>query len=256
VHNREVNIEKKDGEQRILTAARPAGAPIPMGELPGEVPDFRIQTPTGILGVEVSEVLRPASTNDGILPVAEESFHQSIMLGAQEICRKTGEAPVHVVAYFSRAKGEKQDKRRLTESLVECVAANRHRANPAVVLKDSELPEGFDHILINTINTAGSGDWWSGEGGGIELSQIRTQLASCISAKNKLVPAYRANLPKGGSVWLLLYSRPTVARSVPIPYGIEQWGFPIDFDRVFWYACLENQVVEIREPQRDTATKT
>jgi hypothetical protein len=43
-----------------------------------------------------------------------------------------------------------------------------------------------------------------------------------------------------------LFSRVTVARSVPIPAGIEEWKFPFDFDRVFWFACLENRVVEFQ----------
>jgi hypothetical protein len=70
------------------------------------------------------------------------------------------------------------------DALVDAVNINRDRANPAVVLKGDALPEGFDHILI----TAESGDWWCGEGGGITLSEIRTEISDKISAKNKLIP--------------------------------------------------------------------
>jgi hypothetical protein len=239
------NQEKKATEQRALTAAREAGAPIPMGELAGEEPDFRFLTPNCALGIEVSEVLRPASTNFGISPVEAESFHQAIMLKAQEKYRLANTAPTRVNVYFSPARGKKQDKRQLIDALVDAVTRNRKRANPAVVLKGSELPEGFDHILI----TAESSEWWSGEGGGITLSEIRTEIADKIAAKNKLVSRYRANLPTGAQVWLLLYSRVTVSRSLPIPFGIEEWRFPFEFDRVFWFASLENGVVEIRRAE-------
>jgi len=232
-------------EQRALTAAREAGAPIPTGETAGEEPDFRFLTPDGALGIEVSEILRPASTNHGISPVEAESFHQTILLKAQAKYQATNAAPTRVSVYFSPARGKKQDKRQLIDALVDAVIRNRNGAHPAVVLKGSELPEGFDHILI----TAESGEWWSGEGGGITLSEIRTEIAVKIAAKNKLVSRYRANLPTGALVWLLLYSRVTVSRSVPIPFGIEEWRFPFEFDRVFWFASLENEVVEIERAE-------
>jgi hypothetical protein len=239
------NQEKKEMEQRALAAAQKAGAPIPTGESAGEEPDFRFITPNGALGIEVSEVLRPASTNFGISPVETESFHQVIMLKAQEEYQATNVAPTRVNVYFCPARGKRQDKNQLIDALVDAVTRNRERANPAVVLSGDELPEGFDHILI----TAESGEWWSGEGGGITLSEIRTEIANKIAAKNKLVAKYRANLPTGAQVWLLLYSRVTVSRSVPIPFGIEEWRFPFEFDRVFWFASLENEVVEIQHAE-------
>lgn len=238
------NQDKKGIEQRALAAARRAGAPIPTGEVFGEQPDFRFRTPTGMLGIEVSEVLRPASTNEGILPAEAEAFHQSIMLKAQEMYLETND-PMRVSVYFSRARGERQDKYHLIKSLVDSVARNRHRANPAIALKGQELPEGFDHILI----TAEPGEWWCGECGGITVSEIRTEIAAKITAKNKLLTRYRANLGKGALVWLLLYSRVSVSRSVPIPHGIEEWEFPFEFDHVFWFACLENEVVEIQRAE-------
>jgi hypothetical protein len=239
------NQEKKQTEQLVLASAREAGAPIPTGETAGEEPDFRFLTPNGALGIEVSEVLRPASTNDGISPVEAEAFHQAIMLKAQERYQAMNAAPTRVSVYLSPARGKRQDKRQMIDALVDAVTRNRNRANPAVVLKGSELPEGFDHILI----TAESGEWWSGEGGGITLSEICAEIADKIAAKNKLVSRYRANLPTGGQVWLLLYSRVAVSRSVTIPFGIEEWRFPFEFDRVFWFASLENKVVDIRRAE-------
>jgi hypothetical protein len=234
--------DKKESERRVLIAARKAGLPIPDGDVAGEEPDFRFQTSASALGIEISEVMRPASSNHGILPAEAEAFHQSIMRKAQESFEKTNSVPTRVNVYFSNPRGQKQNKQQLINQLVEAVKQHRHRANPAVVLKGTELPSGFDHILI----TDESSEWWCGEAGGIHLSEIYPELAAKIAAKNPLVPRYRANLPAGAKLWLLLFSRVTVARSVPIPAGIEKWTFPFDFDRVFWFACLENRVVEFQ----------
>lgn len=233
--------QKKEAERRVLAAARIAGAPIPMREIPGEEPDFTFQIASVGLGIELSEVLRPASSNDGILPAEQEAFHESIMSKAQQAFQKMSPLPTRVNVYFSRTRGVRQDKDSLIQSLIKCVARHRPRANPAVVIEGDDLPEGYDHVLI----TAEPGDWWSGEGGGITLAEIPIELAAKINAKNKLVMRYRENLPRGAGLWLLLFSRPTVARSIPMPYGIERWTFPFDFDRVFWFASLENKIVEI-----------
>jgi len=93
---------------------------------------------------------------------------------------------------------------------------------------------------------AESGDWSCGESGSVTVPDIHEALTSSVSAKNKLLPAYRRNLASGAQVWLLLYSTVAVSRSMPIPQGIEEWRFCFDFDRVFWFACLENRFVEIR----------
>ncbi|HZQ96847.1 MAG TPA: hypothetical protein VFA67_17675 [Candidatus Sulfotelmatobacter sp.] len=236
------NLGKKEAERRVLIAARNAGAPIPDGEIAGEEPDFRFQRAASELGIELSEIMRPASSNHGILPAEAEVFHQSVMRTAQECFQKISSLRTHVNVYFSNPRGQKQSQRQLVKVLVEAVQHHRHRANPAVVLEGEELPEGFDHILI----TDECREWWCGEGGGIHLSEIYPEIAAKIAAKNRLVPRYRANLPHCAELWLLLFSRVTVARSVPIPAGTEEWKFPFDFDRVLWFACLENRVVEFQ----------
>jgi hypothetical protein len=55
---------------------RKAGAAIPSGETFDEEPDFRFNDEIPALGIELSEVLRPASSNHGTLPVEQESFHK------------------------------------------------------------------------------------------------------------------------------------------------------------------------------------
>src|ERR1700693_1380167 len=123
--------EKKRTERIALEAARKARVPIPYGEVSGEEPDFRFHTATDTLGIEVSELLRPASSNDGIMPVEAENFHKDVMEAAKRRFQESNKAPTRVSVYFSRARGKKQDKELLIKSLAECVLANRDRANPA-----------------------------------------------------------------------------------------------------------------------------
>ena len=241
-----INAEKKRVEFYILAAARKAGVPIPNGETPGEEPDFRFNDEIPALGIELSEVLRPASSNHGILPVEQESFHQAVMAKAQEdYYASSGAKPVHVNVYFTNTRGGKRDRKELAHALTEFVKAKVERASPFVSLYRPETPDGFDSIVISV----GSRDWWCGESGGYTLSDIRPALAARISSKNKLVPTYRANLPAGAHVWLLLHTGVTVARSMMIPHGIEEWRFPFRFDRVFWYTALEGQFAEIQRTE-------
>lgn len=111
-------------------------------------------------------------------------------------------------------------------------------------LNGNELPEGFDHILT----TAESGEWWAGECGGIRLSEIPIELAAKIAAKNKLLPTSCESAHTRTGVAAAL-QRVTVSRNVPIPCGIEERKFSFVFDRVFWFACLENSAeVQRAEP--------
>jgi hypothetical protein len=222
--------EKKAIETRALVAARGAGVPIPLWEIPGEQPDFTFNE--GALGVEVSELLRPASGNHGIMPVAEESYHQEILRMAHtEYSADSNAKPAKIILYFANARGKRRDKREMAQKLAQFVKANIHRAKPIANFGALRLPEGFGSMSI----AAESGNWWTGEGDNITLTDIREALSSAISSKNKLVPVYRKNLAPGAQVWLLLYSTASISRGMPIPYGIDQWQFNFDFDRVFWF---------------------
>jgi hypothetical protein len=237
--------EEKRIESRYLAAARDAGVPIPPGEIPSEEPDFRFQTTSGALGIELTEVLRPASSNDGISPVEEESFHREIVKMAQkQYYRVPNAAPVHVSTYFTNARGNRRSKHDLARALSKFVQTNVDRANPIASFAYGDAPHGFDSVVI--VAEPAPGDWWNGEVGGITLGEIRIQVETRIAAKNRLVDTYRSNLSQDAEVWLLLFSGVTVARSMPIPHGIEAWLVPFQFDRVFWFTPLDRRFVEIQ----------
>jgi hypothetical protein len=236
--------EKKAVETRALTAARNAGVPIPMGEVPGEKPDFRFNA--NMLGVDVSELLKPASSNFGIVPVEAESYHKEIVQVAQQQYYAASNAkPAKIVLFFANARGKRRDKRELARTLCEFVRGNVPQSGTIANFAGLELPEGFGSMSV----VSESADWVCGEGGSFSISNIHEALTSSISSKNKLLPTYRRNLAPGAQVWLLLYSTVSVSRGMSIPHGIEEWQFDFDFDRIFWFTCLENQFVEIRRAE-------
>jgi len=243
---------KKEIEQIVLDAARDAGVPIPdRGEV-GEEPDSRFHTVNGSLGIDVSELVRPACTNHGILPLEQENFHAKILEAARKECDTRGLPSLRVQVYFTNPRGEKQNWKALAQSLVDIIIANYEKAQPAWSQSGRALPDEFQHVLIIRDDDPW---WWSPTAGGISLSQIPKHLASCIAAKEEKLPAYRRNLPFGAEVWLLLHSGVTVARSVEIPHGINEWRFPFEFDRVFWLSFLGPELVEIHRAPKMEYTK-
>ncbi len=238
------NDEKKAIETRALTAARDAGVPIPRSEVPSEEPDFTFND--GRLGIEVREAIRLASSNYGIVPAAEEAFHQEILQTAEAAYFSTHRAkPAKVSVYFAPARGVKRDKRKMAHTLVDFIRAKVSAIHTYAAF-DRNLPEGFNYIVI----TAETGEWWTGEGGGVSLSDIWESLDTAISEKNKLVPKYLRNLAADAQVWLLLYSTASISRGLLMPHGIENRKFNFDFDRVFWFVSLGAHFVEIQKAER------
>lgn len=233
----------KDIEIRALLAARRAGFSIPSGEvIPGEEPDFRIETETGTLGIELAEVLPPPRNDSFSSPVAEEDLHQSVIEIAEKNYCIAGGQPVKVSAFFWEVERARNKKHDMADGLVEFVRSNCARANPVFMTdRRDKLPHGFSAVSIDSH----PGPWWSGECVGNTLEGIYRQLATRIAAKNKLLPTYRANLPNS-SIWLLLYSCSGVSRGVEMPHGISEWSFLFEFDRVFFFASLSGSVAEIR----------
>ncbi len=241
--------EKKVIETRALIAARKAGVPIPLGEVPSEEPDFLFDE--GKFGIEVSELMLPASSNYGIAPVAEANFNLQVAKMAQDLYyRSTDATPVKVSLYFPSSRGEKRDKFAMAKTLAEFVRKNVPTDKQFVSLSTRGTPEHFGSIVI----TLEPEEWWSAEAGGVTLSDIPNILSSRIESKNRNVAKYRSNLAPEAELWLLLYTVTSVSRSMPIPRGIEDWVFKSEFDRIFWYVCLGDQFVEIRKSEVAEAT--
>ncbi len=179
------SYEQKRIEWWYLAAARNVGVPY----LPENSParNLILDLPTsGALGIELTEILRPASSNHGISPVEEESFHREIIEAAQRDYYTTPNAnPVHVNVYFTNARGKRQSKHELARTLSKFVQANAHRANPVAPFGYKDTPNGFDWVVI--VAQSNPRDWCSGEVGSVTVADIRNQVEARIAAKNSLV---------------------------------------------------------------------
>jgi hypothetical protein len=230
-------------EMRAFATACEEGLPIWAEDVtPGEEPDLRVSTATGILGIELSEVLPLPRNASFDSPLAEASLQDdSVRLAEETYYRAVDATPVQVTVYPWNVERTRNRKRQMANELVNFVRAHCHEADPVKLFERiDEIPEGFGVVNI----CATPGPWRSGKSSVVTFDGIYSQLAHSIEVKEKRLPRYRANLP-GAPIWLLLYSCWDVARSVPMPRGIREWSYPFGFDRVFFFSSSSVCVEEI-----------
>jgi hypothetical protein len=93
--------EKKQRELRTFAAACDAGLPILAEDVvPGEQPDLRVMTASGIVGVELSEILPLPRNTSFNSPLAEASLQEdSVRLAEQSYYTAKDAVPVQVTVY-------------------------------------------------------------------------------------------------------------------------------------------------------------
>src|SRR5215467_3051672 len=119
---------KKEIEDWVFNAARAACPLIPAGEyVQREEPDFLITTESGRIGLELTELLRPAKDGER-RPVAEESHHNKVVQKAEQLYRSMPNAkPIKVSVGFNY--GSDYDEKEMAQSLARFVLAHSHLAN-------------------------------------------------------------------------------------------------------------------------------
>ena len=257
--------KQKEAERWILEDARSVCSFFPPGEVQCfEEPDLRIKLGTGWLGVEVTELVRPKGENP-FPPVQDENLHHEVVrLAEQNYYQAPDAEPVSVGVMFlddeqcrrenpegwqrlaDKETGRKPEK--MASSLVEFVKYHSAQGRSSAVFKKREmpgqtdgdtLPAGFEVIVISLPPAP----WCSGESATIAPLDPQ-QLCATIKKKNELLPKYWAKSPDT-PIWLLIYSGPSVSRSLPIPRSITEWKFAFDFDKVLLFSGMDRRVFEI-----------
>ena len=110
---------------------------------------------------------------------------------------------------------------------------------PIVINGDARLPFTTWYVLDHAIHR-GRFDHHSDEAGSVRsrnvvhssitANDIFDQIRARIVEKNRLAQTYRAKLPAGSQVSLLLWSAVTVSRGLPIPHGLEHLAVPFEFE--------------------------
>lgn len=232
-------------EFAALTAACLRGLPLTIVKTyKREAPDFLVETPSGAIGIEVTEVQPMPRHPSFSSPVGESAFLAACVARAEEIYMDYLVAdPVKVSTYPWRMERSREHKERMATELAEFVHNNSSAAKPVANFdRHDGVPEGFSVVNIQS----GTGPWVSWDAWDIHLDDIYSQIGARIVDKNARLPAYRTNLP-GIPMWLLLFSSIDGVRGVPLPADIHAKSFPFDFDRVFFYAALSGSVEELRK---------
>lgn len=216
---------------------------VPIGQTEDfEEPDFKIQTASGLVGLEVTELLPLPNHGSFNSPLAEKSYCKEVVqLAEREYYRAPDAIPVKVTVHFWHVDRRKHSIRDLAHSLADFVGTHYDSANGIANYNRRHLPEGFGAASI----ALGPEAWFCGGSMTITLDGIRAQLAARIRDKNAKLPMYRSNVPNA-PIWLLIYSGDEIMRGVPMPHGIEEWAFPFDFDRVLFFQTGSNEIREIR----------
>lgn len=241
----DVLSEKKKAELRAFAVACDAGLPIVVERIdPREEPDLEVMTPSGLVGIELTEIMPLPRDQSFNSPLAEASLLEDSVCLAEEIYRSDRDAvPVRVLVYpwkVERSRGKKQE---MANALARFVREHQHEAKPVATFgRLDEVPEGFGVISIR----ANPGTWISGGSVGVTLDGIYSQLATGIAAKDPLLQKYRHNMPNA-PIWLLLFSCWEVSRGVPMPHGIREWSCPSGFDRVFFFSSSSQCIEEIQK---------
>lgn len=237
------DAEKKTVERRMIQLARLAGLPLPLGELVDrERPDFQIGTDPALLGIELTAVNPPPRHPSFNSPLAEcDKYDDVIRRAESDYARIPGAAPVKVTVYPWEVERTRGMEYEMARELVDFVRAHSHEATPvATYERRDQLPQGFGIVSI----AAGTEPWFSGESVSHTTAGIYNELSRHIAEKNARLPTYRQNLP-AVPIWLLLYSGAAVSNGIEIPYRIEEWRPPFDFDRVFLFSALSGRAIEI-----------
>lgn len=232
-------------EMAALVAACLRGLPLhPDKIVKREAPDFLVETPSGPIGIEVTEVQTMPRDLSFSSPVGESAFRADRVARAEEIYMDYLVAePAKVSTYPWRMKRSREHKDRMATELAEFVHKNSSAAKPVANFdRHDGVPEGFSVVNIQS----GTGPWVSWDAWAIHLADIFSQIGARIAGKNARLPMYRANLPSV-PMWLLLFSSIDGVRGVPLPADIHAKKFTFDFDRVFFYAALSERVEELQQ---------
>ena len=150
---------KKQKETNHLNRFVDCFKSFPIGEIiPSEKPDFLITTQNGILGIELTQILKPGSP-DGSSPQAQESLQRTILFKAKTALRNDSVlAEIHVL-FNSAEIVKKMDVDSVAQSLVDIVIRGfkENQADHFFIEESDDLeiqllPDCIDFISCKRLN--------------------------------------------------------------------------------------------------------
>lgn len=210
-----------------------------------EAPDFILVDGTATIGIEVTQLYRPAQSGD-LSQRAVEAFRECVVRRAHRIYIEAGGAAVDVSVAFSDVYQCRVDLDPLAASLAETIRSIYPSAQPWILLTGEEqraqLPAQFTSLIVSRHQTKGEGFWYMIQSGPRPLLD-GPLLQSALDAKKSRVPAYR-NVAE--QIWLLIVTDALyLSSSFSVPDAVERERYAFASDRAFFFSALERRWWEL-----------
>lgn len=232
---------KKDVEREYLEMARRARQIFPLGDVQeGERPDFRILTPSGSLGVEVTKLYPTAAPGEHQTPRERRAIRHRTITEARRLFQKGGGPEITVEVFFS-SRFDPSKWKEAAKWLALFVEREHQtiaeRGKPFGFGVDSA--EGFHHI---NIRPSVSPDWLEASESDRPRELDYPAVNKCVEDKNQKLTGYQA-MPDG--MWLLMVVDPFPRSDYYcVPRAAISWEFQSNFDKVLLYSRERDEVLE------------
>jgi hypothetical protein len=214
-----------------------------------EAPDFVLEHSGHRIGVELTELFRPAN-GGAIPPRAQETLTNRIVSAAKTVYESTGSAPVHVTVAFFEGVDVRSIRRdtvaeRLARLVRELLPESGTHTNWRNDYEDQDLdPVAFVSAIRVPDQSMAN---WSVARAGWRASLPENLISDAIHVKNKKLPSYRSDLEE---VWLVLAiegSRPSQFFELSsLPY----LGLLVShFDRTYLFSSFAARVLQWSKPK-------
>lgn len=207
-----------------------------------EGPDFIFDTPSGLLGIEVTEYHVDHRVT------AREKARLDILRRAERVHKAANRPPLFVtVVWNSSADITKAMRSALPGALADLVHSNTPSTGSTIKLRSSDstnasLLGAIDCIAICRYAEEPN-DLWYSPSGGDQRQMSPSDLQMTLDSKNALLPKYRQRAP---TTWLLIVCGRTLEPTLPeITSGVTRHRFESGFDRVFLLSYLTGRAYEL-----------
>jgi hypothetical protein len=226
---------QKDREKYYLDCFKSTYSDFPAGTIRAhEKPDFLVQAPDAVVGIEVTEFYR--SDFEARIPrQAAEALREQCVRQAESICRNDARSQLYVSVYFSHwINLRKSIIRPLSARLAELVQSASLDVYGDIVLENDGQTDGFpeeiDSIHIRRLPSVITGFWNAPDVGWIPDCSTE-QIQDVIDKKNRRAIDYRQEC---NSLWLVIVIDGfRISSSFNLPKKILNHYYRSEFDRSF-----------------------
>ncbi len=242
--------EKKQIERQYLEIVRRALDDFPVGDIKDtdERPDFLVNSPECVLGLEITRIYRNAEPGSPP-PQSQDAERDRVVERTQTLAENRGLCPLIADVYFdSQWTIGKQDRDSIAKSLVDLVAAHLPATDEHLTLENrhpltAEFPPQVEAISMWRFKSLKSHLWQVGDAG-IVNEDFAPELRRIIMDKNANVPVYRTRCDKCWLVIVADWRGPSAFFEISDRMSGE--SYETDFNRVYFLDGYSGHVVLLK----------